>query len=260
MYQHLISELGDGGILTVTINRPKAMNALNIQLLEELKTILEDVYDNPDIKAVLLTGSGDKAFAAGADITELQNLDEMTARGFSESGQEVFARIENCHKPILAAVNGFALGGGCELAMACHMRGASINAKFGQPEINLGIIPGYGGTQRLTQLIGKGRSIEMQLTANMIDATTAMNWGMVNFVSDSKESLMENSFKLLNKIISKAPIAAELILDSVNAVFDKGKDGFQTEANGFAKCTSTDDFKEGVSAFLEKRSAKFTGN
>ena len=260
MYQHLESQLDERGAFTIIINRPQAMNALNIELLEELKAILEEVYDNSAIKAVLLTGSGDKAFAAGADITELQSLDEMTARGFSEKGQELFSRIEHCPKPFLAAVNGFALGGGCELAMACHLRGASSNAKFGQPEINLGIIPGYGGTQRLTQLVGKGRSIEMQLTANMIDANTALNWGLVNFVSDAKENLMEDSYKLLHKIISKAPVASELIIECVNSVFDKEKNGYQVEANAFAKCTSTDDFKEGVNAFLEKRSANFTGN
>lgn len=259
MYTQLKTKLAENGILTITIDRPQAMNALNIQLLKELEQVVQDVYDNEAIKAVLLTGEGEKAFAAGADITELQSLNEITARKFAERGQELFASIENCPKPFLAAINGFALGGGCELAMACHMRGATENAKLGQPEINLGILPGYGGTQRLTLLVGKAKSLELQLTGDHISAQEAIRLGLLNFIEPDKASLISKCEFLLQKIISKAPFATEMIINAVNAVHAKDQDGYQLEANAFARCTSTADFKEGVSAFLEKRKPHFTG-
>lgn len=259
MLTHTITHLEANGLFFITINRPQSMNALNMELLAELNQISKEIYDNPKIKGVIITGEGEKAFAAGADITELQNLNEITARKFAESGQEIFASFENCHKPIIAAINGFALGGGCELAMACHMRGATENAKLGQPEINLGIIPGYGGTQRLTQLIGKAKSIELQLTGEFINAHEAHRLGLVNFVETDKASLLAKCEELLLKIINKAPFAVEMILNSVNSYYNKEENGYLQEANGFAKCTSTDDFREGVSAFLEKRKPKFTG-
>ncbi len=183
------------------------MNALNHATLEELKAIFENVVDNRGIKAVILTGSGEKAFIAGADISEIASLNEVNARKFAERGQEIFAMIENCHKPVIAVTNGFTLGGGCELAMACHMRIASANAKFGQPEVNLGIIPGYGGTQRLTQLIGRGKANELMMTGDMIGADEAYRLGLVNHVLPTKTEAMEKAEELIGKIMSKAPLA-----------------------------------------------------
>lgn len=255
--QNIATDLKNG-LLIATISRPESLNALNIATIDELRVLITEVYDNDDIKAVILTGAGEKAFVAGADITEIADLDEMNARSFAENGQEVFAMFENCPKPVMAAVNGFALGGGCELAMACHMRIATLNAKFGQPEVNLGIIPGYGGTQRLTQLIGKGKAFELMMTGDMISADEAKNLGLVNHVVKDKGELMELSEKILSKILSKAPLAVGMIVDCVNAVFLE-EDGYQMEANAFAHCTKTEDFAEGTSAFLEKRKAAFKG-
>ncbi|MEL6561195.1 MAG: enoyl-CoA hydratase-related protein [Bacteroidota bacterium] len=249
----------NAGILTITINRESKLNALNQKTLEELKEVIQGVYDNRDIKGVIITGSGEKAFVAGADIKELSQLNEMNARKFAESGQEIFDMIENCHTPVVAAVNGFALGGGCELAMACHMRVATANARFGQPEVNLGIIPGYGGTQRLTQLVGKGKAFELMMTADVIKADEAKELGLVNHLVESKEEAIVKSTDILNKIAQKAPVAIGLVVDCVNAVFSNEKDGYQVEANSFASCCKTSDFKEGTEAFLEKRPADFTG-
>ncbi len=246
------------GILTATITRPNSLNALNIETISELKTLITDVYDNPEIKGLILTGDGEKAFVAGADITEIANLNEANARNLSETGQEVFAMFENSSKPVIAAVNGFALGGGCELAMACHIRIATENAKFGQPEVNLGIIPGYGGTQRLTQLIGKGKAFELMMTGDMISAHEAMQLGLVNHVVSTKDELFELSNKIMSKILSKAPLAIGMIVHCVNANFSI-EDGYQTEANEFSHCTNTADFKEGTAAFLEKRKPEFKG-
>lgn len=247
------------GILTITINREAKLNALNQKTLEELKEVFQGVYDDREIKGVIITGSGEKAFVAGADIKELSQLNEMNARKFAESGQEIFDMIENCHAPVVAAVNGFALGGGCELAMACHMRVATANARFGQPEVNLGIIPGYGGTQRLTQLIGKGKALELMMTADVIKAEEAKELGLINHLVESKEQAIAKATEILSKIAQKAPVAIGLIVDCVNAVFAKEKDGYQVEANSFASCCNTSDFKEGTEAFLEKRPANFTG-
>jgi len=247
-------------ILTITINRESKLNALNQETLSELKSVILSLDNDPEIRGVILTGAGEKAFVAGADISEFTNLNDVNARKFAEEGQEIFHLIEKCHTPFVAVVNGFALGGGCELAMACHMRIAVAHAKFGQPEVNLGIIPGYGGTQRLTHLIGKGRAFEYMMSAEMIDAATASAWGLVNHVAENREQAIEKATKLLRTIASKAPIAVELIIDCVNAVYTPGENGYQTEANAFSKCCGTQDFKEGAAAFLEKRKPNFTGN
>ncbi|SEG07098.1 enoyl-CoA hydratase/isomerase family protein [Algoriphagus boritolerans] len=257
-YLNILTE-EKNGILFLTINREEKMNALNHATLEELKAIFENVVDNRGIKAVILTGSGEKAFIAGADISEIASLNEVNARKFAERGQEIFAMIENCHKPVIAVTNGFTLGGGCELAMACHMRIASANAKFGQPEVNLGIIPGYGGTQRLTQLIGRGKANELMMTGDMIGADEAYRLGLVNHVLPTKTEAMEKAEELIGKIMSKAPLAIGMIVDCVNAVFLSDEDGFQTEANSFARCVKSGDYKEGTSAFLEKRKPIFKG-
>lgn len=257
-YQNLLFEI-ESGIVHLTINRPDKLNALNIQTIDEIKTAFEEIYDNPEIKGVLITGAGEKAFVAGADISEIAELTEVNARKFAENGQEVFAAIENCHKPVIALVNGFALGGGCELAMACHMRVAVSNARFGQPEVNLGVIPGYGGTQRLTQLIGKAKSFELCMTGDMIKADEALNLGLVNYVSEDKEEALTKCNEILQKVTSKAPVAIGLVIDCINAVNNEQENGYQTEANGFAACTKTTDFIEGTKAFLEKRKPEFKG-
>lgn len=249
----------EGNILTITINRESKLNALNTSTIAELKEVIQSVYDDKDISGVILTGAGEKAFVAGADISEFSELNEMNARKFAEEGQEVFQLIENSQTPVIAVVNGFALGGGCELAMACHMRIATPTAKFGQPEVNLGILPGYGGTQRLTQLIGKGRAFEYLMTGEMIEANLALSYGLVNHLEENKESAMEKAAEILTKISEKAPIAIGLVVDCVNAVFNHDENGYQTEANAFARCCGTHDFKEGAAAFMEKRSPKFKG-
>jgi enoyl-CoA hydratase len=257
-YNTLVLELSDR-ILTITINRPNALNAINIELIGELKLAIDDAYDNPEVGGVVLTGSGGKAFAAGADIKEIADLTELNARKFSERGQEVFSLVENFEKPVIAAINGYALGGGCELAMACHFRIASSSAQFGQPEVNLGLIPGYGGTQRLTKLIGKGRALELMMTGNTINAEAAHQVGLVNHVEETQDAMMEKSRKLMGEILTKAPLAIGMVITSANAADDPDEDGFLIEANSFASCCSTQDFKEGTAAFLEKRKAEFTG-
>lgn len=258
VYENLLLTNNDG-ILTITINRESKLNALNQKTLEELKDAIQKVYDNREIRGVIITGSGEKAFVAGADIRELAQLNEMNARKFSESGQEIFDLIETCHSPVVAAVNGFALGGGCELAMACHMRIATANARFGQPEVNLGIIPGYGGTQRLTQLVGKGKAFELMMTADVIKAEEAKELGLVNHLVENKEDALQKAREIIDKISEKAPIAIGLVVDCVNAVYEKEKNGYLVEANSFASCCSTSDFEEGTDAFLNKRKANFKG-
>lgn len=255
---NILSEEKDG-ILYLTINRESKLNALNFDTLEEIRNIFNEVSDNKNIKAVIITGSGEKAFIAGADISEIAELNELNARKFAENGQEIFSLIENCHKPVIAVVNGFALGGGCELAMACHMRIASSNAKFGQPEVNLGIIPGYGGTQRLTYLIGRGKANELMMTGDMIGAEEAKSLGLVNHVCSNKAEALEKAEEIIQKIVSKAPLAIGMIVDCVNAVYIQGENGYQTEANSFARCVKSGDYKEGTSAFLEKRKPEFKG-
>ena len=245
--------------LIITINRPDKLNALNKQVIEELSVVIEDVYNNPEIKSAIITGSGEKAFVAGADISEFTELDAKGGRALAQKGQElVFDKIENAPKPIIAAVNGFALGGGCELAMACHFRVASHNAKFGQPEVNLGLIPGYGGTQRLTQLIGKGRSMELILTGNLIDASTALQYGLVNYVVATEE-LMKKTIGILETINSKAPLAVAGAIKAINAVFNERLDGYSFEIDTFGELFDTEDAKEGAAAFMEKRKPVFRG-
>jgi enoyl-CoA hydratase len=246
-------------ILHVTISRPEAMNALNQDVISQLCEIMEEIKKNHAIKAVILTGQGDKAFVAGADIRELAGLDKNKAYELSRKGQKLFSDIGSSHKPVLAAVNGFALGGGCELAMACHFRLATTNAKFGQPEINLGIIPGYGGTQRLTQLVGKGKALELLLTADMVSADEARSIGLVNNVYATREEMLVAADTMLRKIISKSPIAIKQIINSVNAGFSFENAGYDEEAQSFAACTETEDFREGTTAFLEKRKPVFKG-
>lgn len=257
MYTTLLTEL-ENGILVVTINRPDKLNALNQTVFQELNAVLDEVESNPDIQSVLLTGAGPKAFVAGADIAEFQGLSLEDAQALAARGQATFFRIENARKPIVAAVNGFALGGGCELAMACHFRIASDNAKFGQPEVNLGLIPGYGGTQRLTQLVGKGRAIEMLISASMIDAPTAAQWGLVNQVVSADE-LLPKTKAILNTIQSKAPLAVAACIQLANQAATGDAQGFEAEVQAFGTCFQTADAKEGTTAFLEKRKAQFLG-
>ena len=247
------------GILTITISRVAKLNALNIETVEEIQTAMQEAYDNDEVKGIIFTGEGDKAFAAGADIGEIAQLNEVIGRRFAERGQDIFSMIEESSKPVIAAVNGFALGGGCELAMACHIRVASNNAKFGQPEVNLGLIPGYGGTQRLTQLVGKGKAMELMMTGDMINAEEALRLGLANHIT-TPGMLMEKCLEIMRKITSKAPLAVGMIVDCVNAWYDKEEHGYQTEANSFSRCCGSDDFVEGINAFFQKRKPHFKGS
>jgi enoyl-CoA hydratase len=256
MYHTLLTSI-EKSILIITINRPDKMNALNRDVFNELDGVLDDVYKNSDIKSVIITGAGNKAFVAGADISEFQNLELSKATDLARRGQQVFDKIENCPKPIIAAVNGFALGGGCELALACHFIYASENAKFGQPEVNLGLMPGYGGTQRLTQLIGRNRAMELLMSGNMITAKEAMDYGLVNNVV-AQEELLTAAKAILGVIQTKAPIAISNIIECVNN-FDHTQQGYDFEIKKFGECFATEDMKEGVSAFLEKRKPNFRG-
>ncbi len=257
-FRNILTEEKEG-VLYLTINREDKMNALNFATLEELREIFDRVMEDKSIKAVIITGAGEKAFVAGADIREIAELNEVNARKFAENGQEIFSVIENCQKPVIAVTNGFTLGGGCELAMACHMRIATSNAKFGQPEVNLGIIPGYGGTQRLTILVGRGKANELMMTGDMIGAEEALSLGLVNHVLPTKSEAMAKAEEIIHKIMSKAPLAIGMIVDCVNAVYLSEENGYQTEANSFARCVKSGDYKEGTSAFLEKRKPIFKG-
>ncbi|TAF34597.1 MAG: enoyl-CoA hydratase [Cytophagales bacterium] len=256
-FDNLLLNLQDG-VLTITINREKKLNALNIQTIEELGKAFDYVYDTADVKAVILTGAGEKAFVAGADISEIAALTDINARKFVENGQNVFAKIENCPKLVIAAINGFALGGGCELAMACHLRVAAESARFGQPEVNLGVIPGYGGTQRLPILIGKTKALELILTGDIIAAEEALSLGLVNYAVPPAE-LLTKCKEIIAKVLTKAPPAVANAISCVNAVYHTGVNGYQAEANAFANCCKTQDFKEGTAAFLEKRKPVFKG-
>ncbi len=256
-YETLLTET-ENGILTITINRPDKLNALNKTVIEELSAVMDDVYINPAIKCVIITGNGAKAFVAGADITEFLTLDAEGGAALAAKGQQmVFNKIENCPKPVVAAVNGFALGGGCELAMACHFRLASETAKFGQPEVNLGLIPGYGGTQRLTQLVGKGKAMELMMTANMIDANEAKQLGLVNHITTA-DALIHQTKNILQVIMTKGPHAVSKVIAAVNAYYDNSKNGLEEEIKLFGDCFGTDEMKEGVTAFLEKRKPQFS--
>lgn len=255
MYTTLLTTI-ENNILTITINRPEKLNALNQQVMEELGKAIDEAENDSQVRSVIITGAGEKAFVAGADIKEFLAVSE--GENLAKKGQDIFFKIENASKPVVAAVNGFALGGGCELAMACHFRLASENAKFGQPEVNLGLIPGYGGTQRLPQLIGKGRAMELLLTGNMLDAPTALQYGLVNYVVPANE-LIARTIALLDIINKKAPIAIRECIKAVNAVYDPSKKGYEEEAKSFGITFTTEDMKEGTSAFLEKRKAIFNG-
>ena len=249
----------ENGICIITINRPEKLNALNKTVIEELGRAIDEVVGNESVRSVIITGSGAKAFVAGADISEFTTLDAQGGKSLAQKGQDlVFSKIENSPKPVIAAVNGFALGGGCELAMACHFRIASEQAKFGQPEVNLGLIPGYGGTQRLVQLVGKGRAIELLITGNMIDAPTALQYGLVNQVVPADE-LLKKATDILTLVNSKAPLAVSACLKAANAVLDEKQDGYKLEVELFGQLFDTADAKEGAAAFLEKRKANFTG-
>ena len=249
----------NNGILLVTVNRPQALNALNTATFSDLKQFFgEDAPKRKDIKGVIVTGAGEKAFVAGADITEFLSLDVASAARLSKRGQDIFLLIERFAKPVIAAVNGFALGGGCELAMACHLRIAGERAKFGQPEVNLGIIPGYGGSQRLIQYIGKTKALELLLTSDMLNAEEALRLGLVNHVVPAGEEVAKAT-EILEKIATKGPIAVQKVIEAVNAYFAPGEIGFAKEVSAFGEAAGTADFREGASAFLEKRKANFSG-
>ncbi len=257
-YQNLLLEEAQG-ILLVTINRERALNALNRQTMDELRALFgSDLPQRTSVRGVILTGAGDKAFVAGADIKEFQDMHGEEGQKMAARGQEVFFMIERAAVPVVAAVNGFALGGGCELAMACHLRIAGEKARFGQPEINLGIIPGFGGTQRLLQYVGKTKAMELLLTADMIDAPEALRLGLVNAVVPVGEEV-QAARALLDKIAAKAPVAVAKTIEAVNAYFEAGVDGFNAEVEAFGKTTQTEDFQEGAAAFVEKRKPHFTG-
>lgn len=257
-YQQILAELKDN-VLYLTINRPQKLNALNREVLTELATAIASAQENKEVRAILITGAGDKAFVAGADISEFQDYNLEEGKQLAKDGHNnVFNAIENSTKPVIAAINGFALGGGLELAMACHISIASENAKLGLPEVTLGLIPGYGGTQRLAQLVGKGLAFEMIFTADMIGAEKALQIGLVNHVV-SQSDLLAKADELIGKIISKAPLALSSAIKAINAGFNSNLDGYQTEIEEFGNCFNTEDFKEGTTAFLEKRKAVFKG-
>ena len=256
MHQTLLTTL-ENNILTITINRPDKLNALNKAVIAELEEVINEIEKDESIKAAIITGAGQKAFVAGADISEFTGLTSGEGMDLARRGQEVFFEIENASIPIIAAVNGFALGGGCELAMACHFRIASENAQFGQPEVNLGLVPGYGGTQRMPQLIGKGRALELLMTGNMIDASTALRYGLVNHVVNQEE-LLEKAKTILQTILTKAPLAIAKCISAVNVGVNQ-QNGYIAELEAFGECFSTEDMKEGAAAFLEKRKPMFKG-
>lgn len=284
MYTTLHTDLTDH-ILTVTINRPDKLNALNKTVIAELGEVVSEIYDNKEIRSAILTGAGPKAFVAGADISEFLGLSKEQGQALAESGGNIFFRIASSPKPIVAAVNGFALGGGCELAMACHFRLCTPTARFGQPEVNLGLIPGYGGTQRLTQLVGKGRALELMLTGRMVEAPEALQLGLVNYITEP-DQLLTKTREILSIINQKAPIAISRIIECTNLAVGDGtsvngtedweadpfggdntttsgdtevRNGFAREQQAFGECFATEDMQEGANAFLEKRKAVFVG-
>ena len=257
-YQNILVDK-DGATALITINRPNKLNALNRDTIKELHEGLTMLEKDRKVQVIIITGSGEKAFVAGADIAEFANFSVKQGKKLAAKGQEIlFNFIENLSKPVIAAVNGFALGGGLELAMACHFRVASENAKMGLPEVSLGVIPGYGGTQRLPRLVGKGRAMEMIMTAGMIDATKALEYGLVNHVVP-QERLLELCNQLADKISNNSPVAISYAIKAINDCFNNSVNGYTTEIDAFGKCFGTADFKEGTSAFLAKRKADFPG-
>ncbi len=257
-FQTLFTKMEDHTLI-ITINRPDVLNALNKQVIADLDAVIDRVYKFPEIKSVVITGAGLKSFVAGADIKEFESLSKEEAIAVAKRGQAVFAKIENAPKPVIACVNGFALGGGCELAMSCHFVIASESAVFGQPEVNLGIMVGYGGSQRLTQRVGKGRAMELIITGKTINATQAMNYGLVNYVVPQTE-LLDKAFSILKVVHEKSPIAVGNSIKAINAVWDDNVNGYEMEANLFGECFTTEDSKEGIAAFKEKRKPHFKGH
>ncbi len=255
-YKNILEEIDDN-ILTITINRPKKLNALNRETIQELHDALKEAKSDEEVKVVILTGSGEKAFVAGADISEFADYSPKEGKRLAADGQEkLFNYVANFPKPVIAAINGFALGGGLELALAAHFRVASDNAKMGLPEVSLGVIPGYGGTQRLPQLVGKGRAMEMIMTAGMIDANQALQYNLVNHVVELGD-LLEFTEGIAAKIMKNSMVAISGAIKAINANYDDGVNGFETEINEFGRAFGTDDFKEGTTAFLNKRKADF---
>lgn len=255
-FKTLLLDTDSDGIATVTINRPDKLNALNSTVLDELQTVVRQLSDDKNVRGVMITGAGKKAFVAGADIKELSSLDKAKGEKLSKRGQAIFDEIETSSKPVVAVVNGYALGGGAELALACHVRIASENAVFGLPEVSLGLIPGYGGTQRLPQLIGKAKAMELILTGGQLKAAEAKEAGLVSEVTSLDEA-NSAAKKLLLKILKNSPVAISKAITAVNSAFIR--DGFETESAQFGELFTTEDFKEGTSAFLEKRKADFKG-
>jgi len=257
-YINIISK-ANNGITTIIINRSNKLNALNIETIEELHDAFKKADKDKNTKVIIVTGSGEKAFVAGADISEFANFSVEEGKQLALKGQTIlFDYVENLGTPVIAAVNGFALGGGLELAMACHFRVASNNAKMGLPEVSLGVIPGYGGTQRLPQLIGKGRAMELIMTASMIDANQALNYGLVNYVT-AQNDLLPLCETLAEKIINNSSVAISAAIKSINANYKDGINGYHTEITAFGNCFETADFIEGTTAFLQKRKANFSG-
>ena len=259
MSENYILSAIEGGVLTLTINRPNQLNALNSEVIATLSKHIEAAQSDDSVKVIILTGSGEKAFVAGADIKEFADFSPQQGKDMAALGQAtLFDRVERSAKPVIAAVNGFALGGGLELAMSAHIRVASVNAKLGLPEVGLGVIPGYGGTQRLAQLVGKGKAMEMVLTAGMISAEEACNLGLVNYCVDQGE-LLETCGGIAKKMMRNAPTALAAAIKCVLAGYTDSVDGYGVEIEQFGLCFGTEDFKEGTTAFLEKRKAEFPG-
>jgi enoyl-CoA hydratase len=257
-FETILTDLKNG-VMTLTINRPEKLNALNSKTIDELHEALIEAENDHDVKVLILTGSGSKSFVAGADIAEFADYDVEQGKQLSARGHfKIFNFIENYSKPVIAAINGFALGGGLELAMACHVRVAADNAKLGLPEVSLGVIPGYGGTQRLAQLVGKAKAFEMICTAEMISAEEAYKWGLVNHVT-TQEQLIAKAEEIAGKIASRSMVAVRTAIKAINAGFNKHENGYEVEIEEFGKLFSTMDFKEGVSAFLGKRKPNFPG-
>ncbi|MBD2715732.1 enoyl-CoA hydratase/isomerase family protein [Microvirga sp. STR05] len=258
MYHNLLCQTSTSGVLTITIHRPAKLNALNNDTVSELQTCVAAALADTAVRAILLTGAGERAFVAGADIAEIAGLTAATSRRFAERGQSVYQLLESSPKPVVAAVNGFALGGGCELAMACHVRVASTAARFGLPEVGLGIIPGYGGTQRLTQLVGKGKAFELILTGDHVPADEALRIGLVNHVV-APDDLLPFCQAMLSRMLAKSLVAVGQAIASINSYYDASSAGYSAEAEAFERCCASPDFQEGTQAFLQKRPARFAG-